>query len=85
MNFQMLQTWQVELWTHCNQGFSTKTERRNLSNPSKKPKLHTCLAKKELNLGSPNMKVQNFELFQTHIQLQKLSHEPIRTLHKSQN
>ena len=37
MNFELLRTWQVELWTHSNPGLSTKTELLTYLNLFKKP------------------------------------------------
>ena len=72
-NFELLQTWPVEIQTHSNPGSSTKTELWTLLNPSKKPELRTYLAKNGSSLG-PNLKKLNFEPFRTYVHLPKPIH-----------
>ena len=83
MNFELLRTWLVGLWTHSNPSSSTKTELRIHSNPSKKPELQSYLARNRLNSG-PNLEKQNFKLFWSQVRLPKPNYEPTQTLQKYQ-
>ena len=83
MNFELLWTWQAELWTQSNPGLFSKIElQRLLSNTSKKPKFRTCSARNGLNLGL-NLDQPNFEPFQTQVCQTKLNYELTQTLQKS--
>ena len=75
-NFELLQTWQVELQTYSNPGSSTKTKLQTLSKPSKKPKPWTCLARYGPNPG-PHPEKLNYEVW-THSNTPKMQNfEPM--------
>ena len=59
-NFELLQTWQVELRIQSNPGWLTITKYWTLSNRYKKPEFQTCSSRNRPNSG-PNLEKPNFE------------------------